>query len=75
MTFALPEDRMTFATAPISVADGRDWPPRSDWEFDPNSLRDPWLYEVDPVEAADEQRPAPKGVAGKRWRRAAEVGC
>lgn len=38
------------AAAAISVADGRDWPPRSDWEFGPDAFRDPWLYE----ELADE---------------------
>lgn len=41
------------AAVAISVADGRDWPPRSDWEFGPDVFRDPWLYE-DVVEAADE---------------------
>jgi hypothetical protein len=41
------------AAVAISVADGRDWPPRSDWEFGPDAFRDPWLYE-DAVEAVDE---------------------
>lgn len=41
------------AAAAISVADGRDWPPRSDWEFGPDAFRDPWLYEEDPAEEDD----------------------
>jgi hypothetical protein len=39
------------AATAISVADGRDWPPLSDWEFGPDAFRDPWLYEEEAVEA------------------------
>lgn len=58
------------AAAAISVADGRDWPPRSDWEFGPDAFRDPWLYEVDPVEVADglvEGDEQPASVEGRGW--------
>lgn len=42
------------AAAAILVADSRDWPAQSDWEFGPDALRDPWLYDVDSVEETDE---------------------
>jgi len=56
--------------AAISVADGRDWPPRSDWEFGSDAFRDPWLYEEDPADEDDQlvagdDQPAGFDVGGR----------
>ena len=46
-----------------NIADGRDWPAQGDWEFGPDALRDPWLYDdgadedVDVLVAEDDERP------------------
>ncbi|MGH3702047.1 MAG: hypothetical protein ACRDQY_21860 [Pseudonocardiaceae bacterium] len=52
------------AAAAISVADGRDWPPRSDWEFGPDVFRDPWLYEEDPADEDDRMVAGDEHAAG-----------
>lgn len=43
------------AAEAVSVAEERAWPEQAEWEFGPDALRDPWLYEVDEADgdAAD----------------------
>jgi hypothetical protein len=62
------------AAEAISVAEDRHWPEVGDWQFGPDTFRDPWLYVDDAGTEKDLADEGYEPVDDEGWRAGRDVG-